>query len=588
MKAIIFNSGLGKRLGNYTSEKPKCMLKLYNGETILERQIRILSKYGIHEFIITVGPYKEQLYEVAKQFHNLRFHFVENRDYENTNYIVSMNLAYDFLDEDMLLLHGDLVFNEKLVKKVMEDERKSLCLYDEERKLPEKDFKARFTEGKLEMVSVSIFEDCYAFQPFYKLSKQDILIWKEKVAEFVSKKITNVYAENALNEVTSSMLIEGFSYKNDYIDEIDNEEDYFRVSKEIMAFDRREQEILFVSNYKDALEKDSKLFVVCSQRSQQVLLDVVTERNVTFFCDYSPNPKYEEIQKGVQLFKQGEYDTILSFGGGSTMDVAKCIKVFSSFQNEEDFFHRNYQYNRIRHIAVPTTAGTGSESTQIAVIYVKGEKFSVDHPSLLPDKVILDGTLLNTLPDYHRKSALLDALCQAIESYWSKGATQESKAYSKLCIEMILNHYEMFLQHQGCNQEILLAANYSGRAINISRTTAAHSMSYKLTTLYGISHGHAVGICMVPIWKMLSEKVCGNNELMHILNEISHIFGTNSVKECIMKFEKIIDNCNMPKVNIDSKDIEILVHSVDMQRMGNNPIVFNEEEIEKLYSSLEE
>lgn len=240
MKAIIFNSGLGSRMKWLTENNPKCMVKLYNGETIFERQIRILRDCGIKDFIITTGPFKEQLYEVADKFKNLNFQFVANDDYKNTNYIVSMNNANEYLNDDVLLLHGDLVFNKNLVIKLLENKNKSVCLYNEEKTLPEKDFKGKFKDNKLVEVSVNIFDnDCYAFQPLYKLDKKDLQLWKEKVAEFVENGNVKVYAENALNEITDKISIYGMSYKDDYIDEIDNEEDYNRVSNEIKLFDFR-------------------------------------------------------------------------------------------------------------------------------------------------------------------------------------------------------------------------------------------------------------------------------------------------------------------------------------------------------------
>lgn len=240
MKVIIFNSGLGSRMVGLTEKKPKCMVKLYNGETIFERQIRILSECGIKDFIVTTGPFKEQLYEVADKFKDLNFKFVENDDYKNTNYIVSMNNANEYLDDDVLLLHGDLVFNKNLVVRLLNNKNKSVCLYNEEKKLPEKDFKGRFRNNKLLEVSVNIFDnDCYAFQPLYKLEKKDLQLWKEKVSEFVEDGNVKVYAENALNEITDRVNIVGMSYKDDYIDEIDNVEDYKRVSIEIEEFDNK-------------------------------------------------------------------------------------------------------------------------------------------------------------------------------------------------------------------------------------------------------------------------------------------------------------------------------------------------------------
>lgn len=152
-----------------------------------------------------------------------------------------MNYAYDLINDDMLFLHGDLVFNENLVIKVLNNKNKSVCLFNEAKELPEKDFKGRFKDNKLKEVSINIFDsDCYAFQPLYKLSKDDIILWKNKVKEFVDRGIVGVYAEDALNEITTIVNIYGMSYKDDYIDEIDNEQDYIRVSNEIKYFDQQE------------------------------------------------------------------------------------------------------------------------------------------------------------------------------------------------------------------------------------------------------------------------------------------------------------------------------------------------------------
>ena len=241
MKAIIFNSGLGSRMGHLTENRPKCMVELYNGETIFERQLRILSECGIKDFIITTGPFKEQLYAVADKFKDLHFDFVANDDYQNTNYIVSMNNANSLLNDDVLLLHGDLVFNKNIVLEILKNKNDSVGLYNENKQLPEKDFKGRFKDNKLLEVSINIFdEDCYTFQPLYKLSKNDITLWKNKVEEFVNNGIVKVYAENALNEISNDLNIQGMSYKNDYVEEIDNEEDYERVNREIKEFDIKE------------------------------------------------------------------------------------------------------------------------------------------------------------------------------------------------------------------------------------------------------------------------------------------------------------------------------------------------------------
>lgn len=288
MKALIFNSGRGVRMGALTEERPKCMVSLYNGETIFERQIRLLSNAGIKEFVITTGPFKEQLLEIASKYPGLQFKFVENPDYENTNYIVSMYLAREFLQDDLLLLHGDLVFNEALVFKMLGDERESLCLYHPVKELPEKDFKGRFCDNCLREVSTSIFDkDCYAFQPLYKLSKKMVQMWMKQVEQFVESGKTKVYAEEALNTILPSLNLQGLSYAEDYIEEIDTLQDYERVSAQIQGFDNPIQQVIETASYEEELHRllssDKPIFIVCSKREKERVTNALEGYSLTFF-----------------------------------------------------------------------------------------------------------------------------------------------------------------------------------------------------------------------------------------------------------------------------------------------------------------
>lgn len=591
MKALIFNSGRGVRMGALTEQRPKCMVPLYNGESVFERQIRLLSNCGIKEFVITTGPFKEQLLEVASKYPNLQFEFVENPDYENTNYIVSMYLAREFLQDDLLLLHGDLVFNEALVFKMLGDERESLCLYHPVKELPEKDFKGRFCDNYLREVSISIFDkDCYAFQPFYKLSRETAHMWMEQVEKFVTSGNTKVYAEEALNMILPSLNLQGLSYEEDYIEEIDTLQDYERVSAKIRGFDKPIQQIIEMSSYEEELHRllslDKPIFIVCSKREKERVTNALEGYSLTFFHGYSPNPKYEEIMEGVELFEKGEYPVILALGGGSAMDVAKCIKLLQH-TDEEAFLNNDFKEKDTRLIAIPTTAGTGSESTAIAVIYYHGEKHSVAHASILPEVAILDGRLLKSLPEYHRKSAMADAFCQAVESYWSCGATNESKYYAKRCISLILEYGEKYISDdKECGFQILKAANYSGKAIHISRTTAAHAMGYKLTTRYGISHGHAVALCMQYCWKGLQIVATTNALLQARLYHLAKAMGCDSIEESVALYERFYESLEFPRIEIPKEDIELLVSSVNVERLQNHPISLTEEDLFKMYTEI--
>ena len=239
MKAIIFNSGLGNRMGEFTKNNHKSMVRLRDGETIFHRQLRLLSEQGVKDFIITTGPFEEQLKAEAADFPELCFNFVRNEIYDKTNYIYSMFLADRYIDDDMLFLHGDLVFNKELVRDIINCSDADTATVNFKKALPEKDFKGRVINGKVCEVSINIFDDnCFAFQPFYKLQKKTARAWADKVSEFIDKGENKCYAENALNEIFDKLDVRAFSYENYYIDEIDNSDDYERVTAEILAFDK--------------------------------------------------------------------------------------------------------------------------------------------------------------------------------------------------------------------------------------------------------------------------------------------------------------------------------------------------------------
>ena len=238
MKAVIFNSGLGNRMGEFTTNNHKSMARLRNGETIFHRQIRLLSAEGIRDFIVTTGPFEDQLISEICDFPDLNFTFVRNDIYYKTNYIYSMYLAREHMDDDLVVLHGDLVFNRKLVRDVLNCPDKNTGTVNFKKALPEKDFKARVQDGKVMEVSIHIFDkDCFAFQPFYKMDKATAAAWIARVEQFIEKGENKCYAENALNEIFPQLNVRAFDYDGYYIDEIDNLTDYARVTEEILPFD---------------------------------------------------------------------------------------------------------------------------------------------------------------------------------------------------------------------------------------------------------------------------------------------------------------------------------------------------------------
>lgn len=315
--------------------------------------------------------------------------------------------------------------------------------------------------------------------------------------------------------------------------------------------------------------------------------------NVTF-SDFTPNPLYEDVCKGVELFHSENCDTILAVGGGSSIDVAKCIKLYCKMATDKIYLEQEYKDTGVKLIAIPTTAGTGSESTRYAVIYYDGKKQSVTHDSIIPDVAILEPKVLKTLPLYQKKCTMLDALCQGIESWWSVNSTDESKEYSKIAVETIMKwwHEYIFDNTDESAVHIMEAANYAGRAINITQTTAPHAFSYKITSMYGLPHGHAVAVCLPIIWEQMLRNMdkCvdgrGKEYVLKTFHSISESIGYARCEESVEFFFELLNQLEIdnPTSSNKEQDLKELSQSVNPIRLRNNPISFGLEDIVSIYA----
>ena len=321
------------------------------------------------------------------------------------------------------------------------------------------------------------------------------------------------------------------------------------------------------------------------------------------FSDFTPNPLYEQVCNGIELLKSSQCDTILAVGGGSAIDVAKCIKLAVLAEEGNAAIipplvsqRLPIDGTKIPFIAIPTTAGTGSESTHNAVMYYEGAKQTVTNDGVLPDYAILEPSVLKTLPLYQKKCTMMDALCQGIESWWSVNSTEESYEYSRKTVELIMANWRKYIfeNDDEAAAQIMLAANYGGRAINITQTTAAHAFSYKITSLYKLPHGHAVAVCLSKIWEYMighydqCEDNRGIDYLKQIFSNISVAMGCDNSKDAIMFFENMMQELEMKNPISDDhlSDILTLTSSVNPVRLKNNPIKLDFMTIRSLYEKI--
>ncbi|MGN1349482.1 MAG: phosphonoacetaldehyde reductase [Anaerovoracaceae bacterium] len=306
------------------------------------------------------------------------------------------------------------------------------------------------------------------------------------------------------------------------------------------------------------------------------------------FNSFSSNPLYDEVCEGVKLFKSGRCDGIIAIGGGSAIDTAKCIKAFSKMSDNELYLTQKFPENDTPFIAVPTTAGTGSESTRYAVVYYKGEKQSVTDDTLIPDYALIDARNLQTLPLYQKKCTMLDALCQGIESWWSVNATEESRIISQKAVAMIMENTGGYLiGDQVCADNMMIGSNLAGQAINITQTTAAHAMSYKLTSLYKIPHGRAAFVCLPYVWEYMIMNSKDNKNLMQVFKDIACTLKCKTPLEAVEFLKKMNRELfREESITVNFEDIPLLVHSVNATRLKNNPIIPSKQNLVSLYTDI--
>ena len=327
------------------------------------------------------------------------------------------------------------------------------------------------------------------------------------------------------------------------------------------------------------------------------------------FSGYHPNPDLMDAEAGVKMYREQECDSLISIGGGSAMDTAKAIKAWLCSDSVEamkrnelmlpaeavltppekitspealkNMAKRARTNPFIPHLAIPGTAGTGSEATATGVLYENGKKLSLSHSALLPEGVILDAGLLDSLPDYHKKSCALDALSQGIESYWAKAATEDSRVHAFLAFRGVLDNLKQYLAGDPRAAEQMMDASYqSGRAIFVTRTTAAHAMSYQITKLLGPAHGHACALTLPILWDLLTD----NEETRPMMAELADRMGLGDPMMGSRLLRGILIDLDMPLPPMPSDELlDRLTDSVNPERLSNHPMLLSRSQIRAVY-----
>lgn len=293
MKALILNSGLGNRMGVLTSEHPKCMTEISHKNTILSRQLRQIVESGIKEVVMTTGYYDQVLIDYCN-FLNLpiKFTFVKNPQYDTTNYIYSIYCAKEYLqDTDIVLMHGDLVFENTIFDAVVESE-KSVMTVSSTITLPEKDFKAVIVDGKISKVGIEFFNSAMAAQPLYKLNKEDWKIWLNKIVEYCENGNCKCYAENAFNDVSELCNIYPLDVKNGLCAEIDTPEDLTVITAKLKEVNNRTAYMCFSAEY---LNSAHIAIIKKAQRYGRLIIGVLSDKAIASYKRFPLIPFEERM-----------------------------------------------------------------------------------------------------------------------------------------------------------------------------------------------------------------------------------------------------------------------------------------------------
>lgn len=357
-----------------------------------------------------------------------------------------------------------------------------------------------------------------------------------------------------------------------------------------------------------------RVLLVCGRRSfeasgaARMLPDLERVARVRRFSEFTPNADVADLTHGLRTAAEFDPDLVLGVGGGSALDMAKLLCAYQGTTDQTELAGqiragRQIAARRARLVLAPTTSGSGSEATHFAVVYVAGEKFSVAGPVLRPDVAVLDPDLPPSGSAYQRATSGIDAVAQAIESMWAVAATEQSRRWARWALALLLPCIERFV-HQPDDRSgraMAIGSHLAGRAIDSSKTTAAHALSYGFTTRYGISHGHAValtlgGFLAVHTDLRLGRLRSGVDRDTHA-ETMRELFGRLGAGDPLAagagdrlreRFVSLLERLGLAptlsRLGHVPNDLRALAEGVNLERLSNNPVALDVDELTKIIS----
>jgi alcohol dehydrogenase class IV len=304
------------------------------------------------------------------------------------------------------------------------------------------------------------------------------------------------------------------------------------------------------------------------------------------FDAFTPNPASEQPAHAARVAAEAGVDAVVAFGGGSCIDVAK-VAALSIRDPGRASEHSGGADPRgstpVPVLAIPTTSGTGSETTHFASVYVHGRKHSVLHPGMRPWGVVLDTSLHMSMPAHLAACTGLDVLCHSVESQWASHATPASIVYAEQAGAIVREHLatSVALGTREARELVMVASHLAGRAINASKTTASHALSYEITTRTGTPHGLAAALTLGHVARVnacVDRSDCnhpgGVGAARHAVLAACTLLGTDpeGMAESVWTLLRTLSlPSTLREVGVDRTMIPAMAAAADPTRLGNNP-----------------
>jgi alcohol dehydrogenase class IV len=356
-----------------------------------------------------------------------------------------------------------------------------------------------------------------------------------------------------------------------------------------------------------------RLFLVTGKSSYDKFVSPLIQEflkpfTVTRYSDFDVNPTFEDALRGLALFDK--HDLILAIGGGSVIDIAKLINGGQSTSGKGSLLdicqNRVSAQKGVPFVAIPTTAGSGSEATRFAVVYIEGKKHSFESINIKPQTAIVDSVMSSSMPSSLTAVTGFDALSQAVEAFWSVNSTNESKKDAKEAIELISPVLEKAVNSpdEESRRNLAKGAWLAGRAIDVTKTTAPHAMSYFMTTRYGLPHGHGVALFLGRYLTINSPASIPSNALKTAsyrvndfrgeawvtknMDELFSLFKTDCAKNCQNLWFKLMKACgletDLEKVGLNTSEaVDYFFDNINEDRLKNNPVMVDFDFLKRLW-----